>query len=346
MKTGLNHRWLGVAGLACAALWTSTSAVAGLDEMSSELTFQPTADAAKAPEAAPAIKGSYLLSNQRFHSDPKVLWDGFLSGLRGFEHFYDPIGQPIYFESPFVNTSARLLYLHHEFAEKSQLQGGHVDVVAAQARLAITERIAFIATKDGYSWFKPGIFPETEEGWNDIAIGLKWAFWVDRENDFVATVGGRWQWGNGDSEILQGFSQEISPFISFAKGFDRFHAIGNLSLRIPTDSDKGNTILHWDLHLDYEIAPEMLPGLAPCIEFHGVHYLKDADTLPFSVGGLDYANIGSGDVSGSTVVWAGVGARWKLTPNVSFGAVYEFALTNRNADIMDDRVTVDLTFTW
>lgn len=297
------------------------------------------------PEAAPAQKARYALSDKRLHSDPEVFWPGFLTGMRGFEHFYDPIGQPIYFESPFINTSARLLFLHHEFSDGSQLQGGHVNVLAAQARLAITDRLALIATKDGYSWLDAGALPE-DEGWNDIAIGLKYAFWVDHEADFVATVGARWQWGNGDGAVLQGMSQEISPFISFAKGFDRLHLIGNLTLRVPFDRDDGNTIFQWDLHADYEIAPDALPGLAPCIELHGLHYWTNGTRLPLKVGGLDYANIGSSNVAGSAVVWAGVGARWKLTPHVSIGSVYEFALTNRNADIMDDRITVDVTFTW
>lgn len=328
---------VGAAGLVLAL-----AAAAGA-EVGTELRFQPEAAAnSRAVEGGGvSSQATFALSSERLHSDPEVLWPGFLSGMRGFEHFYDPIGQPIYFESPFVNTSARLLFLHHEFASDSQLSGGHVNVVAAQARLAITERLALIATKDGYSFLDAGVLPE-DEGWNDIAIGLKYAFIVDRENDFVVTGGARWQWGNGDSKVLQGLSQEISPFVSIAKGFDKLHLIGDLSWRIPFDKDDGNTIFQWDLHADYEI----LPGLAPCIELHGLHYWTNGTRLPLSVGGLDYANIGSAHVAGSTVVWMGVGARWKLTPNLSVGSTYEFALTNRNADIMDDRVTVDVTFTW
>ncbi|MBY0312928.1 MAG: hypothetical protein K2W85_12730 [Phycisphaerales bacterium] len=329
--------------------WTSQSFAVTIDA-SATLSFQPAEASQPVPAAASGStvnpNAKFALSSERIHGDPEIGWKGFLSGLRGFEHFYDPIGQPLYFESPFVNSSLRLLYLHHEFANGSQLQGGHVDVVAAQARIAITERIAIIATKDGYSWLRPGIFNDASEGWNDIALGAKWAFYVDRESDFVATTGARWMLGNGNEQVLMGRSQEISPFISVAKGFDKLHLLGNLTLRLPTDSNKGNRIFQWDLHASYDILPEVLPGLAPVIELHGLHYLSDADRLPFSVGGLDYSNFGSSDVAGSTVIWAGAGARWKLTPNLSVGSTYEFALTNRNADIMDDRVTVDITLTW
>jgi hypothetical protein len=338
---------MGAVGVA-AALGLSAGAWASSEATS--LLMEPEAavkQAVKAPVASASAdsKATFLLSGERITPEKEILWKGFLTGMRGFEHFYDPIGQPLYFESPFINTSVRLLYLHHEFASGSQLQGGHVDVLAAQARLAVTERLAIIATKDGYSWLDAGVLPK-DEGWNDIALGAKYAFIVDRENDFVLTGGLRWQWGNGDGKVLQGFSQEISPFVSFAKGFDRVHFIGDITFRFPFDHSEGNTIFQWDLHADWEIAPEMLPGFAPCVELHGLHYWTDASTLPLKVGGLDYANIGSGDVAGSSVVWMGLGARWKLTPNFSVGSTYEFALTNRNADIMNDRVTVDVTVTW
>ncbi len=303
-------------------------------------------EAAKTTDAAASASGvnpnaTFAFSKERWHSDSKIGWDGFLSGLRGFEHFYEPVGQPIYFESPFNNTGVRFLYLHHEFSDKSQLQGGNVDVAAVQARVALTERLGFIATKDGYSWLDANLLPE-EEGWNGIAAGLKYAVYVDRDNDFVITPGVRLMLQSGEWKVLQSNPAEISPFVSMAKGWDKFHLVGNATVRVPFDDDDGNTIFQWDLHADYDL----IGGFAPCIEVHGLHYLSDGNKLPLKVGGLDYANIGSADVDGSTVVWMGVGGRWKFNPHLSIGGTYEFALTNKNADIMDKRVTFDLQFVY
>ena len=297
--------------------------------------------------AAPAMgdRARFLLSQDRFHQDSEVLWPGFLSGLRGFEHFHFPVGNPIYFEPPTNESHVRLLYLHHNFADGSQLQGGDLDVIAAQARLALTERLSLIATKDGYSWLDTGLLGE-DEGVNDLAAGLKYTFYVDREADLLMAAGARYQIKSGDSEILQGNVKELSPFFSIAKGFDRLHLVASVTDRIPLDSDDGNNILQWDLHLDYDIAPDVLPGFAPFIELHGLHYLSDGDRLPLSVGGVDYANLGSSDVSGSTVIWAGIGARWELSPHASLGFAYEHALTNRNADIFEDRITIDFILRW
>lgn len=322
---------------------------AGMNASLWPIVQEATADAAPPPATVGSTgvsdRATFLFSDNRFHSDPTIGWEGFIKGLRGFEHFYNPVGNPLYFETPFNNTGVRFLYLHHEFPDDSQLQGGDLDVYAMQARIALTDRLAFIATKDGFSDLDAEILPE-DQGWNDIAVGLKYLFWIDRENDFVSTLGVRWMLDNGDDGILQSGNNEFSPFISAAKGFDRFHLIGNLTGRIPIDDDDGNHIIQWDLHADYEIWPEVLKGFAPMFEVHGLHYVSDGERFPLSVGGLDYTNLGSSDVEGSTVVWGEWGARWKFSPNFSVGATYGYPFTNRDADIMGERVTVDFEITW
>ncbi len=314
---------------------------AGTGEMAGT-TFDPVLD----PESLKlSPRATFALSDQRFHDDPEVLFPGFLNGMRGFEHFYDPVGQPLYFETPFINTNVRILYIHHNFPKKGQIQGGDLHVAAAEARLALTDRLGFIATKDGYSWLNTGILPD-DGGWNDISVGLKYALIADRENDLVLTTGFRWEWSNGDGEVLQGNSQELSPFIVCAKGFGDLHLMANANLRFPTSDNQGNRIASWDLHVDYDLSSIGLKGFAPIVELHGLHYLSDGGRLPVNFGGMDYDNFGSTDVAGSTVIWFGVGGRLKLTPQVSIGSTFELPLTNRNADILDNRVTVDITLTW
>ncbi len=137
---------------------------------------------------------------------------------------------------------------------------------------------------------------------------------------------------------------EVSPFVSAGKGRNRLHGIAGLTFRQPFDSGEGNQVLHWDMHLDYDINPDSQRVFAPVVEVHGVHYLSDGDVgLP--IGGLDYTNLGS-QVGGDFVAWAGVGARLEVINKVEVGAVYEWALTDRNDDIMDHRVTIDMIFRW
>ena len=267
----------------------------------------------------------------------------FLTGLRGFEHFHEPIGQPIYFETPFNDTGLRALYLKHDLASGSALGGGDVKIYALQARVALSERWQFIATKDGYSQLSTGLLGE-DEGWNDIAAGLKYVLHADREKDYVVSSGIRYMAEHGHRGILQGGTSECSPFVSLGKGYDNLHLLSNLTLRVPSDSNKGNVVGHWDVHVDYSVNPNDDAVFAPVVEVHGVHYLDDGATaLP--IGGLDYANLGT-QPKENFVMWAGIGARLEINKQFEFGVVYEFAVTDRNDDIMDKRLTVDFIARW
>lgn len=268
---------------------------------------------------------------------------GFLTGLRGFESFHEPVGQPLYFESALNDTGIRALYLRHNFADTSFLQGGNVTVYALQARLALSERLALIATKDGYSELETGLLGE-DEGWNDLAAGLKYVLVADREKQYVVTPGIRYQAENGHRGILQGGVDELSPFVSLAKGYDRLHTMANLTLRVPLDGDEGNTVGHWVVHVDYDVNPGSQAVFAPVAEVHGLHYLDDG-AAPLPVGGLDYTNLGS-QPRENFVAWAGIGARFEILTKYEIGFVYEFALTDPSDDIMKDRITIDFHVRW
>lgn len=268
---------------------------------------------------------------------------GLLTGLRGFEHFHEPVGQPLYFETPFNDTGVRALYLKHDFANGSALGGGDVTIYALQARVALSERWQFIATKDGYSELSTGLLGN-DEGWNDLAFGLKYVLHADQDKNYVVSTGMRYMAENGHRGILQGGTDEFSPFVSLAKGYDDLHLLSNITLRVPTDTNQGNVVGHWDVHLDYSINPDSDAVFAPVVEVHGVHYLDDGATaLP--IGGLDYANLGTQPAE-NFVAWAGIGGRLEINKRFEIGAVYEFALTDRDDDIMDQRITVDFIARW
>ena len=62
---------------------------------------------------------------------------------------FNPMGMPYLFEDPHITSGLNFAYLWHGFPDDSAFQGGGVHVLALQIRLALTDRLAFIATKDG-----------------------------------------------------------------------------------------------------------------------------------------------------------------------------------------------------
>lgn len=292
----------------------------------------------------PAGAGRFLQDGEGGASElstrSEILWPGFLYGMQGFEKMPLPVSQPLYFEDPFIRSDLRFLYLYHSFGKGSTLRGGHVQVFALQIRLALTERLQFLATKDGYSNLRATALPDAD-GFNDFAIGLKYAFMWDTQPDeeWIFSGGLRWEWQNGDEDILQGDSQELSPFLSYAHRWDKFNFMSGLTWRIPMDRHDAVHSVMWDFHFSYEL----LENFFPLVEFHGLHYLSNADRLPFDIEGLDYSNIGSSDVNGNSVYWAAIGFRWHLMQHVSAGATYEFPLMNPDNDIFEQRVTVNIS---
>lgn len=274
-----------------------------------------------------------------------ILWPGFLTGLRGFEGFAPPLGNPIYFEDPRIRSEIDIVHVWHKFPGGSTHSGGDLNLVAVQLRLALTERLALIANKSGYIWLRSDALPD-HDGWADIALGLKYALVVDRDNQFLLTAGVRWELENGTGGALQGNGQELSPFVSFAKGWDRFHLMGNVTGRIPLDRDEGNHVISWDLHADYEVCPRALGGLFAVAEVHGLHYVRSGNRIGLDVGGIDVASLGSTNVAGSSVFWAGIGLHWELTPNISIGSMWEFPLHNADGDSFGQRVTSHLRISW
>lgn len=271
-----------------------------------------------------------------------LLWKGFLYGDRHFRHKPRPIGSPLYFEDPFINTDLRALYLWHKFPKKSALRGGDLSIWAVQARIALTDRLQFMASADGYAKLNTGIL-EDDGGWNDLALGLKYALWVDHESDFILSTGLRWRLSNGSSRVLQGNVDELNPFVTAYKGWGKWGFMADVAGRIPMDFNDGNCILSWNAHVDYEL----FENFYPLLEVHGLHYLSNGDRLPVDVGGLDYANFGSDDVAGHSAFWATAGIHWNITEHLAWSAGWGFPLQSRsNNDILDQRATMQIQVTF
>ena len=73
----------------------------------------------------------------------------------------------------------------------------------------------------------------------------------------------------------------------------------------------------------------------------GIHWLTNADRLPFGADYLDVGSLGAAEAAGRDFFSAGVGFRWQVADNVSFGVTYEFPLESAAENLMEQRVTVN-----
>jgi hypothetical protein len=275
-------------------------------------------------------------------------WD--LKGSLGegkHKHYVPPVSNPILNETPFITTEVRPFYMNHSIPDTvpglGLPGGGSVNIWAVQLRVALTERLGFIANKDGWAdvnFQASSILPIDDDGLANLGFGFKYALISDPKQETLVTVGltyeaptGRlkagpfWLQGNGDGFLI--------PFVTAAKSYDKLGLQAMLGTKHALDGDKNASWFNYSLHMDYEI----LPNFYPLVEFNGFIPIDEANLTPFAFEGFDVVSIGGSNVS-SVVSFAG-GARYKIMDHLLAGIAYEIPLTD-DEDILDWRLTADL----
>ena len=250
-----------------------------------------------------------------------------------------PLSHFVNFEDPRIQSEIRPIFAHHEIDDDFITQGGNVQLYAVQARLALTEDLAFIATKDGFIDLNPKALPD-QTGWADIDLGFKYAFYQDAVAGEIFTGGLRYSIPVGDDDVFQGQGDGLfNPFISGAIAVDDWNFMAATGFRIPFDSDD-SAFYDLDIHVDYEFGQ-----FYPFLELGVITVVSEGDRLPETSEGQDLFNFGSNNSQGETLVTLTGGGRYRITDDIDFGAGVQFPLTSgAGSNIIDYRVYSDFIF--
>lgn len=292
-----------------------------------------------------------------------------------------PMSMPYLFEDPYITTELNLVGIYHGFPSDSVFNGGEAGVVALQARLALTDRLAFIATKDGYMVNRPDHpWLKNEEGFMDITAGFKYAVIDNRELGLIVTPSLRVEIPVGNADVFQGQGEGVFiPGISVGWGPKNVHLITDIGAQLPVDKDRDSSSVFYNIHLDQAFKVGFIPGadfIVPFVELNGMVWvdsgegkasvalksppapvqhvpLRAAQDILNGAGvtrdrrfeGADVANLGSSGMAGEDLVTFAWGFRVPLRNGVSTGFAYERALSQRK-DIFEQRATwmVDYQF--
>lgn len=247
-----------------------------------------------------------------------------------------PVANPLFFESPLIQSEARPIFMYHNISD--DFIGGFARVYAVQLRYAVTERLAIIATKDGFIQLRPKVAGLSADGWADIGAGLKYAVIDDKENNFIVTPGLKYEFASGNKRVFQGNGDgEFNVFVSAMKGWDRFHATASVGGRVPVNFDDETSSLHYSLQLDYFTCRWFIPFVVA----NGQTVLSEGNGPAFGVEGFDLINFGTSNAGGFTQIAVGGGFRTRLTKWADIGFAYEKGVTSPKG-LFDDRFTMDL----
>lgn len=282
-----------------------------------------------------------------------------------------PMSFPFLFEDPYITTGTNAVGVWHEFPDASVFGDGDISVLALQARLAITDRLAFIATKDGFGWIdshNQALIPDSE-GFFNIAAGFKYAAWTWEDGDAgaILTPSLRYEIPIGEKDVYQGGDDDkgiLIPALSAGYHNGGWHVLADLGGQWGIDRDVSGSSLFYNVHVDHAF-PVSETGrvrfLVPFIELNGIHYVRSGDgsrlvdtslpvgSVPLSAApvapfeGVDVINLGADRMAGADLVTMAWGLRVPVGEGLSFGASYERPLSTRK-DIFEQRVTVMITW--
>lgn len=276
------------------------------------------------------------------------------------EGFHKPIVAPYLFEDPFITTNAVPYFLWHDFPEHSVFDGGSLYAAAVQARVAVTDRVAIIATKDGYVWNRNGNpLLEDSQGFMNLAAGVKVSLFEDREAGRILSAILRVEVPTGSSDQYQGHGNGMAvPSLSGALRTGPVRWIADLGAQIPFDGRELSSSIFYHLYAGLDLTP----WVQPFVQISGLRWIESGDgSLPIrlksggtldldtvqgvlSTGafeGADVANLGSKQVDNLDLITAALGVHIPLGEQVTFSIAYERPITEPKG-IFQQRITTAL----
>lgn len=278
----------------------------------------------------------------------------------GFENARRPITNPTLFDLALPTTNIRPIYAHHNLPGSVSTAGGgtvplggDLDVYALQFEIALSERLSIVATKDGYIDINDNTLNGAGygNGFANLGGGLKYAFLLDPATGTALSGSATLELPTGDSEVFQGEGDgAINLILSGLKLHDDWQFAGAVGTQIPF-SDEQATNLFVSAHASYEVNKWFIP-LVELNWFHVVNAGDGGNLFPgvsnaINFEGSDFFNLGAaGAGENRDLVTAAVGFRSRITESVTAGAAYEIPVTKDEQSLWEDRVTLDLIWTF
>lgn len=286
------------------------------------------------PEAAmPAAESGGIFGN---------LWTsggerGLFESDHAFDGFIGPISNPILAKDPRSLTEARMLFIQDHIDQGNSV-GGNFQVYAMQVRVALTDRLTFIADKDGYVVLHPKAGGNLD-GWLNLNAGLKYVLIRDVENQFLLSSGFMFEMPTGEARDFNHNGDGIFTFfLAGGKEFcNQIHLLGTVGYQLPLDSSANSTFFYTSWHLDKQIG-----NFYPLIELNWFHYVASGDHgIPAVLGeGDGLINFGTSGVTNNDLVTMALGAAYRISPHAQIGVAWEVPISNRH-DLINNRVTAE-----
>lgn len=271
-----------------------------------------------------------------------------------------PITNPTLFDTALPQTKAHAIVMyqnHPDFVQTTLGRlpvGGDLQLYALQLELALNERFSLVASKDGYIEFQPDATFSQTSGWANLAAGAKYAWLYKPECGVASSLQLIYEIPSGDRDVWQGEGDgQFIPSLFFLKKFCNGLQYSNAAgFKLPVDDDAESTMFYTSHHVSFPLND----WLSPVVELNWFHVIDPGDggaRFRNQVGGAvpgvaqfeggDLINLGALNADDNEdLVTLGLGLRAAVSCSTDLGFAWEFPLTEEEANLMEDRFTVDL----
>jgi hypothetical protein len=271
-----------------------------------------------------------------------------------------PITNPTLFDLAIPRTNIHPIFMYQSLPDKVSTilgevpVGGDFQLYAVQAEFAFNDKLSLVATKDGYIDFNPDSTLTPDEGFANIAAGLKYVLLSRPESGYAMSGTATVEVPLGDSEVWQGEGDgAVNIILNNLKLAGNWQFASSMGARIPF-SDSDSTIGFASAHVSYAVTEKFMP----LVELNWFHVLDDGageSRFPTQAGGAvpaiaqfeggDLINLGSSNAGDNAdIVTVAAGFRYFLTDSLELGAAFELPLTNDQDNLMEYRITADLVW--
>lgn len=281
--------------------------------------------------------------------------DAFSSAIR-------PISNPTLFDLALPRTNVHAIFMNQQMPSRvstvgggTAALGGDFQVYAVQLEYAFNERLSLVATKDGYVDFNPDTTLNQEDGFANLAAGVKYAMIFQPENGFVLSGTATVEVPTGSDSITEGEGDgAVNLILSSLKVADGLQFSSGAGLHLPFDGDSNAVTSFVSTHVSYQVHHYFIP----LVELNWYHVIDEGDggnrfndqiggALPSVIAfeGGDLLNWGASNAKDNgDIVTIAAGFRSSLKENVHAGITYEVPLTDQEDNLMESRLTVDLVW--
>lgn len=279
--------------------------------------------------------------------------DAFASAIR-------PISNPTLFDLALPRTNVHAIYLNQQMPDRVSLAnggsadlGGDFQVYALQFEYALQERLSLVATKDGYVNFDPDATLHPQEGFANLAAGVKYALIFQPENGFALSGTATVEIPTGSRGVTEGEGDGAMNLIMTSLNMlGDWQFSSGAGVHVPFDADVNAMTSFVSSHVSYQWHQYFIP----LVELNWYHVIDQGDggsrfqdqiggALPSAIAfeGGDLLNWGAAHAKdhADTVTMA-AGFRSCVMESLHLGLAYEMPLTPVRNNLMENRWTLDL----